>query len=396
MARFASGKAPFLRISDQPNQGTGIIMRDFMIGLIPVILFSWYKNGIQVMIDGNIGFLEMLYPLIFIMLGGLLSTVMEGIVFYIIDPDSRSFKGILEKLSTSYAMIPGVLLAMILPLYTPIWVLIFGCFMGTVVAKMLFGGFGHNIFNPALIGYLTIAVTLTGVINAAGGVFNASEVLVDAYAGATPLTLLSRIKELDYDKLVAPYGTLWNFFLGMIPGALAETGVLAILISYAWLVARKVIKWFTPLVYVGTVFIISWFIGIAAGEAGIWFPLYSILSGGLMFGAVFMATEPVTTPKNPLGKLVFALFLGVLTVLFRYVSDLPEGVATSIVFLNIFTLPIDNWTAVLRAQGLKKQTAVKAVVLILLFVLLVVYAILKAGSMYTALIRLPNLIGRWF
>lgn len=396
MARFASGKAPFLRISDQPNQGTGIIMRDFMIGLIPVILFSWYKNGIQVMIDGNIGFLEMLYPLIFIMLGGLLSTVMEGIVFYIIDPDSRSFKGILEKLSTSYAMIPGVLLAMILPLYTPIWVLIFGCFMGTVVAKMLFGGFGHNIFNPALIGYLTIAVTLTGVINAAGGVFNASEVLVDAYAGATPLTLLSRIKELDYDKLVAPYGTLWNFFLGMIPGALAETGVLAILISYAWLVARKVIKWFTPLAYVGTVFVISWFIGIAAGEAGIWFPLYSILSGGLMFGAVFMATEPVTTLKNPLGKLVFALFLGVLTVLFRYVSDLPEGVATSIVFLNIFTLPIDNWTAVLRAQGLKKQTAVKAVVLILLFVLLVVYAILKAGSMYTALIRLPNLIGRWF
>ncbi|MGI6392071.1 MAG: RnfABCDGE type electron transport complex subunit D [Candidatus Izemoplasmatales bacterium] len=396
MARFASGKAPFLRISDQPNQGTGIIMRDFMIGLIPVILFSWYKNGIQVMIDGNIGFLEMLYPLIFIMLGGLLSTVMEGIVFYIIDPDSRSFKGILEKLSTSYALIPGVLLAMILPLYTPIWVLIFGCFMGTVVAKMLFGGFGHNIFNPALIGYLTIAVTLTGVINAAGGVFNASEVLVDAYAGATPLTLLSRIKELDYDKLVAPYGTLWNFFLGMIPGALAETGVLAILISYAWLVARKVIKWFTPLAYVGTVFVISWFIGIAAGEAGIWFPLYSILSGGLMFGAVFMATEPVTTPKNPLGKLVFALFLGVLTVLFRYVSDLPEGVATSIVFLNIFTLPIDNWTAVLRAQGLKKQTAVKAVVLILLFVLLMVYAILKAGSMYTALIRLPNLIGRWF
>ena len=252
-------------------------------------------------------------------------------------------------------MIPGVLACDDFTAVYADLVSILGCFMGTVVAKMLFGGFGHNIFNPALIGYLTIAVTLTGVINAAGGVFNASEVLVDAYAGATPLTLLSRIKELDYDKLVAPYGTLWNFFLGMIPGALAETGVLAILISYAWLVARKVIKWFTPLVYVGTVFIISWFIGIAAGEAGIWFPLYSILSGGLMFGAVFMATEPVTTPKNPLGKLVFALFLGVLTVLFRYVSDLPEGVATSIVFLNIFTLPIDNWTVVLRAQGLKNR-----------------------------------------
>ncbi|MDD5602033.1 MAG: hypothetical protein PHP78_03620, partial [Candidatus Izemoplasmatales bacterium] len=87
MARFAGGKAPFLRISDQPNQGTGIIMRDFMIGLAPVILFSWYKNGIQVMIDGNIGFFEMLYPLIFILLGGLMSLIMEGITLYIIHPD---------------------------------------------------------------------------------------------------------------------------------------------------------------------------------------------------------------------------------------------------------------------------------------------------------------------
>ncbi|MDD3114067.1 MAG: RnfABCDGE type electron transport complex subunit D [Candidatus Izemoplasmatales bacterium] len=396
MARFAGGKAPFLRISDQPNQGTGIIMRDFMIGLAPVILFSWYKNGIQVMIDGNIGFFEMLYPLIFILLGGLMSLIMEGITLYIIHPDSRSLKGVMAKLSTSYPMVPGLLLAMVLPLYTPVWVLIFGCFMGTVVGKMLFGGFGHNIFNPALIGYLTIAVTLTGVINAAGGVFNASEVLVDSYAGATPLTLLSRIKELDYDKLVAPYGTLWNFFLGTIPGALAETGALAILVSYGWLVYRKVIKWFTPLIYVGTVFVLSWFIGIASGEPGIWFPLYSILSGGLMFGAVFMATEPVTTPRNPLGKVVFALFLGVFTVLFRYISTLPEGVATSIVFLNIFTMPIDNWTAVIRARGIKKQTAIKASVFAVLFIALVLYAILKAGSMYTAFIQGPIGIGGWF
>ena len=396
MARFAGGKAPFLRMADSPNQGTGIIMRDFMIGLAPVILFAWYKNGIQVMIDGNIGFFEMLYPLLFIVLGGLLSTLMEAIALYIMHKEDRSVKGIMGKLKTSFAAIPGMLLALVLPLYTPIWVLIFGCFMGTIVAKMIFGGFGHNIFNPALIGYLTIGFTLMGVINAAGGVFNASEVLVDSYAGATPLTLLSRIKELDYDALVAPYGSLWNFFLGTIPGALAETGALAILVSYLWLSIRKVIKWFTPLIFVGTVFVLSWFIGIASGEAGIWFPVYSILSGGLMFGAVFMATEPVTSPRNPLGKVVFALFLGVLTVLFRYVSALPEGVATSIVFMNIFTLPIDNWTAVLRVEGIKRKTALKFTVLVVLIVGLAIYAILKAGSMYTAFIDLPILIGRWF
>jgi electron transport complex protein RnfD len=386
MARFANGKAPFLRTSDAKNSGTGVIMRDFMIGLLPVILFAWYKNGIKVFIEGNITFLEMLYPLIFILLGGVLSTLFEGLYFYITDKNVRNFKTLGQKLKVSYAVIPGLLLAMIVPLYTPIWVLMFGAFMGTIVGKMLFGGFGNNIFNPALLGYVAIGFTMLGVIGNAGGVFNASEVLIDAYGGATPLGTLAGTKVIDYDTLVAPYGSLWNFLLGTIPGALAETGSLAIIIAYIWLSIRKVIKWFTPLVYIGTVFILSWFIGMAAGDAGIWFPVYSILSGGLMFGAVFMATEPVTTPRNPLGKVVFALFLGVLTVLFRYIGNLPEGVGTAIIVMNIFTLPIDKMTAIIRAQGIKKSTIFSALGLAAFLLILMVYAIIKAGNVYSAFI----------
>lgn len=386
MARFANGKAPFLRSSDARNSGTGIIMRDFMIGLLPVILFAWYKNGIKVYIEGNISFLEMLYPLLFILLGGLISTLFEGLFFYITDKEVRNLKALGKKLAVSYTAIPGLILAMIAPLYTPIWVLMFGAFMGTIVGKMLFGGFGNNIFNPALLGYVAIGFTMLGVINNAGGAFNASEVLVDAYAGATPLGTLAGAKVINYDTLVAPYGSLWNFLLGTIPGALAETGSLAIIIAYIWLAVRKVIKWFTPLIYVGTVFILSWFIGIAAGETGMWFPLYSILSGGLLFGAVFMATEPVTTPKNPLGKIVFALFLGVLTVLFRFIGNLPEGVGTAIIVMNIFTMPIDKMTAVIRAQGIKKSTIVSIVGLALFLIILMVYAIVKGGNVYSALI----------
>ncbi|PKL00974.1 MAG: hypothetical protein CVV56_03985 [Tenericutes bacterium HGW-Tenericutes-1] len=386
MARFANGKAPFLRTSDAKNSGTGVIMRDFMIGLLPVILFAWYKNGIKVFIEGNITFLEMLYPLIFILLGGVLSTLFEGLYFYITDKNVRNFKTLGQKLKVSYAVIPGLLLAMVVPMYTPIWVLMFGAFMGTIVGKMLFGGFGNNIFNPALLGYVAIGFTMLGVIGNAGGVFNASEVLIDAYGGATPLGTLAGTKVIDYDTLVAPYGSLWNFLLGTIPGALAETGSLAIIIAYIWLSIRKVIKWFTPLVYIGTVFILSWFIGMAAGDAGIWFPVYSILSGGLMFGAVFMATEPVTTPRNPLGKVVFALFLGVLTVLFRYIGNLPEGVGTAIIVMNIFTLPIDKMTAIIRAQGIKKSTIFSALGLAAFLLILMVYAIIKAGNVYSAFI----------
>ncbi|MFA5290201.1 MAG: RnfABCDGE type electron transport complex subunit D [Candidatus Izemoplasmatales bacterium] len=382
MARFSQGKAPFLRLSDHKEHTTGIVMRDFLIGLLPVILFAWYKNGIKVFVEGNNTFVEMLYPLLFIISGGLLSMMMEAVFFYITNKEERNFKAIMTKLSTSYALIPGLILAMILPLYTPYWVLIFGAFIASIIGKMLFGGFGHNIFNPALLGYLVVGFTLTGVINQAGGVMNGSEVLVDAYAGATPLGVLQGSKMLEYDVLVAPYGTLWNFFFGTIPGALAETGALAILVSYIWLSIRKVIRWSTPLIYVGTVFVLSWLIGIINGNSGLWFPVYSILSGGLMFGAVFMATEPVTSPRNALGMVFFALFLGALTVLFRFIGDYPEGVGTSIIVMNIFAFPIDNQTAIIRSNGLKKTSLIRLGFLCALVLALMVYTLVKSNSLY--------------
>jgi electron transport complex protein RnfD len=382
MARFANGKPPFIRSSDEPNKGTKILMRDFIIGLIPVVLFAWYKNGISVYVNGDCNFMEMLYPLIFILLGGLISYLFEAIFFYITDPQTRTLKAMMKKQEVSFSLIPGFLLALILPLYTPIWVLMFGTFMATIVAKMLFGGFGNNIFNPALIGRIAIAFTLIGVVSAAGGYLNPSEVLIDSYAGATPLAVLSDGKVISYSALVAPYGNLWNFFIGTVPGAIGETGALFILISYLWLAFRKVIKWFTPLVYVGVVFILTWIIGMVNGDAGLWFPIYGIFSGGLMFGAVFMATEPVTSPKNPLGKFVFALFLGVLTVLFRYIGVLPEGVATSIVVMNIFTMPIDRSTAIIRSTGITKATLPKILFISFLLLAIMVYTILKSTTMY--------------
>lgn len=386
MARFAGGKAPFLRLSDNPAKSTSTIMKDFMIAMLPVILFTWYKNGIKVYAEGNISFLEMLYPLFFVMMGAIIASLMEAIFFFVTDKEHRSFKDISRKLQLSYAAIPGIILALLLPLYTPIWVLIFAAFVATIIGKMIFGGFGHNIFNPALLGYAVVGFTLMGPINAAGGLFNASEVLIDAYAGATPLGALASNKVISYANLVEPYGNLWNFFLGTIPGALGETSALAILIGGIYLVYKKIIKWYTPTIYVGTVFILSWIIGSISGDAGLWFPTYSILSGGVMFAAVFMATEPVTTPTNSLGKVFFALFLGVLTVLFRYVGNLPEGVGTSLIFLNIFTISIDKFTGVIRTKKLEKPGGVYLGVLVSLLVLIAIYTIIKAGGMYSLVI----------
>ncbi|MDY0024106.1 MAG: RnfABCDGE type electron transport complex subunit D [Candidatus Izemoplasmatales bacterium] len=392
MARFAAGKAPFLRRANDKDYGTKVIMKDFMIAMLPVILFAWYKNGIQVYIDGRINFLEMLYPLFFIMMGAVMSSLMEGIFFFVTDKEHRSLAEISKKLEISFAAIPGIILALLLPLYTPIWVLMVAAFVATIIGKMIFGGFGHNIFNPALLGYAVVGFTLMGVVNAAGGVFNVSEAAIDAYAGATPLGALASSAKIDFDVLVTPYGGLTNLFVGTYPGALGETSALAILIGGIYLVIRKIIKWYTPVIYVGTVFVLSWLIGIISGEAGLWFPTYSILTGGVMFAAVFMITEPVTTPTNVLGKVFFALFMGVFTVLFRFVGALPEGVGTSLIFLNIFTLPIDKFTAVIRTKKFAKPGGLYLGILTGIVVLVAVYAVIKAGDIYTAIITLGGLM----
>ncbi len=395
MARFANGKAPFLRMSDAKNQGTTIIMRDFIISLIPVILFAWYKNGIIVYIHKDTDIWGMLYPLFFIIVSAAFGVLMEGMFHFVTDPESRNLRGLIKKLSISYAPIPGLILGLLLPIHTPLWVLAFACFMGTIVAKMLFGGFGHNIFNPAVIGYVVVGFTFLGIINDAGGVMNNYENLIDSYAGATSLTNLSVHNVISYDALVRPYGSLWNFFFGTVPGALGETSAAVMIVSYLWLVYRKVIKWFTPLIYVGTVFVLSWAMGAIVGDAGIWFPTYSILSGGLIFGAVFMATEPVTTPRNPLGKIYYALMLGTLTVLFRFVGSMPEGVATAIVVLNLFAMPIDNFTAVIRANKFRKPVLGKLFILVALLLVIMAYTVIKGGtgSHYTTWITFFHLGG---
>ena len=393
MARFSGGKAPFLRIADTKGHGTDVIMRDFIIGLLPVIIFAWYKNGIQVYIDGNTGILGMLYPLFFVFAGGFISVLMEAIAFYMMGAKDK--KSLMLKMKTSYGAIPGLILALMLPMYTPIWVLMFGCFIANIIGKIVFGGFGHNIFNPALLGYAAIKFGLMGVINAAGGYFNASEALMDAYAGATPLAALSVNKVLTYNALVAPYGSLWDFFLGMTPGGFGETSALAMLVSYIWLSARKVIKWYTPLIFIGTVFGLSWIVGLLNGQSGIWFPTDSILTGGVFFGAMYMITEPVTTPNNPFGKMYYAVMLGVLTILFRFVGSLPEGVGTAIIVMNIFTLPIDKYAAIITANRWKKPAAMQIAVLLSILLIIGVYAVAKAGGGYTIYIPF-NLLGGVF
>lgn len=372
--RFALGKEPFIRKADFKQGSTGIIMRDYMIALMPLILFAWIKNGLYPFINGNQGFFQMLYPLIFVIIGGATSFVIEGLFYLVFMKE----KNISTKLKQSFPIIPGVLLAMVLPVNTPIWILIIGCIFGVVVIKLLFGGFGYNIFNPALAGYLFVMTAFYGVITKSGGFPNASE--VEILSGATPLTYFFNNPSVPFDQMLNSYGGILPFFIGTIPGSMAETSALLCLISMGYLIARKVINWKIPVIYISTVFIFAFIIGATQGYAGnINYPLFHVFSGGLMFGAVFMATEPVTSPRTPNGKIVFALFLGVLTIMLRYLSNLSEGVAASILFMNLFAPMIDRVFAKVRVNENARKMVLSYVYVGVILLAIVGFTLLQLG-----------------
>ena len=329
--RFALAKAPYIRRADS-TLSTSQIMNYFVIALVPIILFAWIKNGFLPFLDVETktfsSVLNMLYPLILVFIGGFTSFISEFVYFKFIKKTITP----IEETKNSFAIIPGLLLGMIVSINTPLWILILGTLFATVIGKLLFGGFGKNVFNPALVGYLFIQTAYFGVVAKNGGYLNGSEAIsLDIVSGVTPLANLAANPTGHFEQLVAPYGSLMDFFIGTIPGSLAETSALLCILAAGFLIWKKVINWRIPVIYVGTVFALTYIIGAFNGHAAhLWYPTFGILSGGLMFGAVFMATEPVTSPRTPNGKVLYALSLGALTILFRYKSNFPEGVATSI------------------------------------------------------------------
>ncbi|MFA7131264.1 MAG: RnfABCDGE type electron transport complex subunit D, partial [Bacilli bacterium] len=164
--KFSLGTGPFLRASDEKIITTKRMMTDVVICLVPIILFAWFKNGILPFIKlADFSVLAMLWPLLFVLAGGLTSVLLEAIYFYCFK-NIRTFKALMTEVQLSYALIPGLLLALVLPLYTPIWVLMIGCLFANIIFKMLFGGFGYNIFNPALIAYVLVITAFSFAIPA--------------------------------------------------------------------------------------------------------------------------------------------------------------------------------------------------------------------------------------
>lgn len=308
-----------LTISSSPHAHSPIttqtIMRDVLIALAPALLGSIYFFGFRA-------------------LTVTLVSVCACVFF------EWAYCKLTHKHCKIYdlsACVTGVLLAYVCPVTIPYWTIILGDLFAIVLVKMLFGGLGHNIVNPALAGraflfswpVLMSTWVKVGFENAAGLISSA-----DAVTAATPLA--------NMHQGLMPDASIADLFFGNVGGCLGETSALLLLIGFVYLLYRNVITARIPLAYMGTVAVLAFLFPL--GNDRIAWTAAQLFGGGLMLGAIFMATDYVTSPVTPKGQIIFGIGCGLLTVFIRYFGGLPEGVSYSILIMNTLVWAIDKIT----------------------------------------------------
>ena len=287
------------------------LMLDVIIALIPAIIVGVLQFG--------------LYPLV------LLLTGVCSAVFW-----EWGYRRLFKKeasIGDLSAVLTGLLLALTMPPTAPWWLPVIGTFFGIVVVKQLYGGIGKNFLNPALAGRAFLFSSYATIM-ASWSVPNALSGTVDGVSMATPLAGL-------YGDGLPAYFTAKSMFMGFLPGCIGEISTFAILLGFAYLLWRNVISWRIPLSFVGTVALLTLIFG-KTGYSNVEWMLCNIFSGGLMFGAVFMATDYSTSPVTLKGQLVYGAGCGALVVLIRYFGGFPEGVTYAILIMNLCTWAIDK------------------------------------------------------
>lgn len=303
--RLSMSSSPHIR----SDASTSRIMLDVIIALIPASVAGIYLFGIDAAVT-------------------ILVCVASCVLFEYL---ARRLLKRSNTVSDLSAAVTGLLLALNLPPSIPKWMAVVGSFFAIVVIKQLFGGLGQNFINPALgarvfllVSYGTRMTQWTAPRGFDG---------TDAISAATPLGVLKEGGELP--------GYL-DMFLGNIGGSIGETSALALIIGGFYLLVRKVISWEIPAIYIGTVALLSWILGPDGFMTGD--PLFHVLAGGLLLGAIFMATDYTTSPMTRKGAIIYAFGCGLLTVIFRLYTNMPEGVSYAIILMNSAVPLIDRHT----------------------------------------------------
>ena len=240
------------------------------------------------------------------------------------------------------ALVTGLLLAFNLPSNIPVFIIILGSLVAIGIAKMTFGGLGNNPFNPALVGRVFMLISFPVQMTSWPVPAGLSTGYTDAITGATPLAIIKEgLKNGEsISQLIEKVPTTMQMFLGKIGGSIGEVAALALLIGFAYMLIRKIITWHIPVSVIGSMAIfttILWLVNPGKNAD----PMFHILAGGVLLGAIFMATDYVTSPMNPKSMLIYGCGIGILTVIIRVWGAYPEGVSFAILIMNAF-VPLMN------------------------------------------------------
>ena len=298
---------------------TSTLMLDVVIALIPSLIVGTYVLGLQALLVA-------------------LVSVAAAVATEVL------YAAICKKRNTAIdgsSMVTGLLFAMTLPVNVPLWLAAGGSAFAILAVKLLCGGLGQNIFNPALLARAFVMLLFPAALTNYSG--------VDAVSSATPLHHMV--------MPALPEQSIWDMFLGNCPGSIGELSALALLLGGGYLLRRKVISARIPVAYIGTVAVVT-LVFHKTDDAVSWM-LYQLFSGGLMLGAIFMATDYVTSPVTKLGQWIYGIGCGILTVVFRYFGLFPEGVTYAILLMNLCVWTIDRYTPA-RIYGYTKGGASRA------------------------------------
>ena len=235
------------------------------------------------------------------------------------------------------AVVTGILLSFVCPVDLPWWVIIIGAFFSIVVVKQLYGGIGCNFLNPALAGRAFLLASYATWMTS----WAIPQIRPDVTSAATPMAIMKEGTEEAFTTLMSNY-SIGDMFLGKVGGSLGEVSALCLLVGGVYLLIRKVISWQIPVAYIGTVAILT-LIAAPAGIDNVQYMLYNVFGGGLMLGAIFMATDYATSPVTKPGQLIFGLGCGLLTCFIRRFGSYPEGVCYSILIMNCTTWLLDKY-----------------------------------------------------
>lgn len=253
------------------------------------------------------------------------------------------------------AIITGMLFAFNMPSNLPIWIILIGVLVAIGIGKMTFGGLGQNPFNPALVGRVFLLVSFPVQMTSWPKLSPMNFSMVDAETAATPLAFVKEgLKNGDkLSDLLHQLPSMMDMFIGQVGGSLGEISAVALLLGGAYMLFKKIISWHIPVAMLGTIVIFSGLLHLSNPEAYAG-PMFHLFTGGAMLGAIFMATDMVTSPMTHKGMIIFGVGIGVLTVLIRVFGAYPEGVSFAILIMNAFVPLINTYVKPKRFGEVRK------------------------------------------